>query len=294
MKELYTTILGHIKNIRECVVHNISFDIDPAVDEVESLVNKPESINEFYHSTVDIRSDEDYLICHQVNSFIYSLVIGKGLNYSRDQLFDLGISALFYDVGLFAIPKSITNKEGKLSEGEYKTIKEHTSLGRDILASFDKYPILARVAYEHHERESGQGYPQGLKGNKICEYAKIIGLVDTYEAMIHNRPHRKALPQHSSVKELISSRNLLFPPHIIKGYLEEIGLFPIGSFVKLNNRVIGQVTATNKIFPMKPTIKLLFNGQGSKMNEGDTIDLESHPVLYIADSIHREDLPEEI
>ncbi len=294
MKERYTTILSYIKNIRECVVNYRSFDIEPAVDAVKSLINSPESINVFYHSTIDIRSDEDYLICHQVNSFIYSLVIGKGLKYSQDQLFELGLSALFYDVGLFSIPESITSKEGKLSEEEYKKIKEHTSLGRDILSSFETYPILARVAYEHHERESGQGYPQGLKGNEICEYAKIIGLVDTYEAMIHNRPHRKAMPQHSSVKELISSRNLMFPPHIIKGYLEEIGLFPIGSFVKLNNGAIGQVIATNKTFPMKPTIKLLFNGQGNKMTDGDMIDLEVHPVLHVADSIHREDLPEEV
>ncbi|MBN2255777.1 MAG: HD domain-containing protein, partial [Deltaproteobacteria bacterium] len=282
----------YIKTVREAVFDNRNFDIGPAVDVVEPLVAAPETITKFYLSTIDFSCDEDYLICHQVNAFIYSLLIGRGLKYSQEHLFRLGLSALLYDVGLFMIPEAIRNKEGMLTQGEYETIKRHTLYGRDILKSFDQYPILARVAFEHHERENGQGYPQGLRGSEICEPAKIIGLVDTYEAMIHNRPHRKAHLQHSSVKELIDSRNLMFAPNIIKAYLEEIGLFPIGSFVKLNNGTIGQVIQTNRTFPMKPIIRVFFNGQGFKKDDGETIDLEDHPILYVAGSLHRDDLPE--
>jgi HD-GYP domain-containing protein (c-di-GMP phosphodiesterase class II) len=82
------------------------------------------------------------------------------------------------------------------------------------------------VAYEHHERENGQGYPRGIKGDEICEYAKITGIVDTYEAMTHNRAHRKAIIQNVSIRELILSKNLMFSPKIIKAFIKEISLYP--------------------------------------------------------------------
>ena len=116
-------------------------------------------------------------------------------------------------------------------------------------------------------------------------------MVDTFDAMIHNRPHRKALAQHFSVKELVESKNVLFSPRIIKVFLDKMGIFPIGSYVKLNNMEIGKVIATNGSHPLRPTIKLIFDSHGDKMPEETVINLEGHPVLYVTDAVSEEDFP---
>jgi HD-GYP domain-containing protein (c-di-GMP phosphodiesterase class II) len=153
------------------------------------------------------------------------------------------------------------------------------------------YPWLLETIYEHHERENGQGYPQGLKGDKIGEYAKVIGICDSYEAMTHNRPHKKALMQFDSVRQLIESKELLFSPQILKVFLEEMSLYPIGSYVKLNNSAIGRVSQTNRSQPMKPVINLIFDGRGKKAEIGEVIDLAQNYVLNVVDVVAEEDLP---
>ncbi len=151
--------------------------------------------------------------------------------------------------------------------------------------------MMPRVAYEHHERENGRGYPAELKGHEICEYAKIIGLADTFDAMIHSRPYRKALTQHFSIKELVGSKNFQFSSKTIKIFLDEMGIFPVGSYVKLNNMEIGKVVATSKEHPLKPTIKIIFNGHGNKAPGESVINLEEHPVLYVTAAVSKEELP---
>jgi HD-GYP domain-containing protein (c-di-GMP phosphodiesterase class II) len=171
-------------------------------------------------------------------------------------------------------------------------IKSHPEFAVEILNPFAaKYPKMIRAVYEHQERANGQGYPRGLKGEDICDYAQIIGICDSYEAMTHHRPHKKPLLQADSIKELISSKAKLFEPRITKMFLDEISIYPIGSYVRLNNRNIGRVVATNKNNPMKPVVNLIFDEKGIKMDPPRMVDLRSHPVLNIEDSVSFEDLP---
>ncbi len=283
MKELYSTIMEYIKGVKHNVKNDKVFDIEQAVNIVERFINNRDLIQNFYLATALSSHDEDYFVSNPANTLIYALKIGSGLKYSQDNLLELGLCGLLYDVGLFKIPESISMKKGRLTESERNIIKKHAEMGRDILSPFkEKHNMLHRVAYEHHERENGHGYPRGIKGKEICDFAKIVGLVDTYEAMIHNRPHRKGLSQHISVKELIGSKGLLFSSEIIKIYLLEFGIFPIGSYVRLNNRAIGKVIQTSKTHPLRPVVKLLYDSQENKVINGETINLNEHPVLYIA------------
>jgi len=292
IKEFFLNVLRYIKEVRKNVVDNRAFKIDPALILISKIINTPDQINEIYHSTIFFKPEEDYTISRPINTLVYALKIGQGLEYSAIQLLELGLSAFLYDVGIFRIPESITKKEGKLTGSEVAIIRKHPEMGRDILSPFKKdYPLLPRVAYEHHERENGQGYPRGLKGEQICEYAKIVGIVDTYEAMIHNRPHRKAIMEHVSIRELIWSKSRMFSPKIIKAFIKEISIYPIGSYVRLNNRAAGMVIATNEENPMKPALKLLFDGQGNIMMEDKIIKLDENPLLHIVESVSEEEIP---
>lgn len=297
MKKLHSAIVSYLKKVQQLVKNDKHFDINQAINIVKHIINTPDLIEKFYQLTAqlsDYDNEKDYLILHLINATTYSLKIGAGMKFSKEELLELGLAALFYDIGFFKIPESIMEKRGNLTETELDIIKKHAEIGGNILSRFQtEHPTLPRVAYEHHERENGSGYPAQLKGYEICEYAKIIGLVDTFDAMIHDRPYRKALAQHFSVKELVGSKIRLFSSKIIKAFLDEIGIFPTGSYVRLNNMEIGKVVATSKSHPLKPTIKFVFDTHGKKVPDKIIIKLEDHPVLYVTDAVSEEDLPKE-
>jgi HD-GYP domain-containing protein (c-di-GMP phosphodiesterase class II) len=222
----------------------------------------------------------------------YALKIGLHMSYTTQQLMELGVCCLLQNMGMFLIPDHIINKRGALTAEEISVIRKHPETGRDLLRPFQAdYPWLLKSVYQHHERENGQGYPLGIKGDEITEYAKIIGLCDSYEAMTYSRPHRKALMQFDSVRQLIESKAGQFSPQVLKLFLEELTIYPIGSYVKLNNAAIGRVIATNKSQPMRPVINLLIDGKGNRIYVEETIDLAKNNVLTILDVVPEEDIP---
>ena len=297
IKQLYSTIVDYLGEVRKRIYNNEPFDIKQAVDTVNHIINTPDLIEKFYQSTTLSsynHNNEDYLITHLINVLIYSLKIGTGLKYPREEILELGLAALLYDIGLFKIPENIIGKNGKLTETELNTVKKHTEIGKDILSQFNaEHPMLSRVAYEHHERTNGSGYPAGLEEAAICEYATVTGLADTFDAMIHKRPHRKALAQYFSVKELVTLKDTLFPSRFIKVFLDEMGIFPVGSYVRLNNMETGRVISNSKIHPLRPTVKMILNSRGEKLPEEPIIKLEGHPVLYVTAGVSKEDLSKE-
>ncbi len=292
IRQIYSSLQDYINEVKTSILGNKSFQIDSPLILINKMINTPEMINEIYQSSIYFGYEEDYTTSRLINTLVYALKIGTSMEYSKANLLELGLAALLYDVGIFKIPESIIKKKGDLTESEVALIRKHTEMGSDILSVFKvDFPWLSRVAYEHHERENGQGYPRGIKGNEIDEYAKITGIVDTYEAMIHNRPNRKAITQHVSVRELIGSRDRLFSSKIIKAFIKEISLYPTGSYVILNNKALGMVIRTSKENPMKPVVRLLFDGNGNAVTEDKTIKLSESPLLYIADSISKEEIP---
>ena len=295
IRKLCLTFHKYIKEVSVRVVDNKPFEIETALIMIGKIINMPDLIREIYRSAVHFSSEEDHRISHPTNILACVLKIGQSMGYSKTELLELGLSALLYDVGMFMVPEDIIKKEGKLNDSEIALIRKHTETGRDILSLFkEDHPWLHRVAYEHHERENGQGYPRGLKGDEICEYAKIIGIVDTYGAMISNHSYKKAMMQHTSIKELIWSKNLLFSSKITKAFIKEISLYPIGSYVKLNNKTTGIVIDTNEENPMKPVVKLLFDGKENALTENNIVRLDENPLLYIVDSVSREEIPSKI
>jgi HD-GYP domain-containing protein (c-di-GMP phosphodiesterase class II) len=210
------------------------------------------------------------------------------MGFSKDKLFELGLSALFHDIGMFLVPDDILRKPDRLTQEESDAVRKHPEMGRDILSiRGGSYPWLSEVVYQHHEREEGQGYPRGLRGDRIHEYAKILGIVDTYEAMTHNRPHRRAI----SVRELIESKNQQFAPRIIKVFLEQISLYPIGSYVKLNNKSLAKVIDTNDHQPLRPVVNVLFDSQGNRMKADQIVNLKDNSLLWVIGNLSETELP---
>jgi len=289
-RDIYLAARDHLQESRENLRKGRAIDLRLPLALIDQIIAEPTVIDEMYQLTLAFEHGGDMCIAAPLNSMIYSYKIGMRMGYTPPMLGEICLAALHHDIGMFLIPEGIIRKDGKLSETEFAAMKKHTETGRDLFIALG-HPNVGRVIYEHHERENGQGYPLGLKGESISECAKIIGLCDSYEAMTHDRPHKKAEAQYISVLQLAGSKDLLFAPHIVKIFLDEITLYPIGSYVRLNNKAIGLVVQTNPGNPMKPTVRIVVDGHGRRTTEEKLIDLAGNSILTIAAGISADELP---
>jgi len=291
-QNIYNGAVNYLRGARERLpLSGEPLSLEQPLRMIEQMIAEPSLIDEMYQFTLEFGHGDDFEIYSPVNNMIYCFKIGVRMGYTSFNLTEICLAALHHDIGMFLIPKAIIGKAGALTASELTEIKKHTETGRNLLRSYAlDYPNLSRAVYEHHERESGQGYPLGIKGEMICEYAKIIGICDSYEAMTHNRPHRKAAAQYISVLELAETKNMFFAPHIVKIFLDELTMYPVGSYVRLNNKSIGVVVGTNRSNPFKPTVRIVSDGQGNRILDERLIDLADTTILNIVVGISAEEV----
>lgn len=291
-ESLYLQIIDCMQGIRDSAKKGERIAIETALSIIKRIVAAPEILSGIHPMMAKVPGDTDQLILQSADTMIYALKIGIQLNYTPKKMTELGLAALLQNVGMLVIPDAIIYKAGKLTEEEITMIKKHPESGRDMLAYLNgDFSSVVEAVYQHHERVNGSGYPQGLTEDAIIEYAQIIGICDSFEAMSRNRPHRKALLQHTSVRQLITAKEKLFSPHIVKAFLEEISLYPVGSYVKLNNGSIGRVIKTNRQQPVRPIIRIMLDGRGSTTTDDEYRDLSKQNVLNIVDVIPEAELP---
>jgi HD-GYP domain-containing protein (c-di-GMP phosphodiesterase class II) len=148
-----------------------------------------------------IREKDKYTYIHDVRLQEFSMKIGEMLGLSRGRIENLLYAAAFHDIGKINVPDEILNKPGKLTPEEFEYIKRHPSEGRRILEE-TLIKGVGSIIEQHHERLDGSGYPYGLKGNDITMEARIIAVVDSFDAMTSDRPYRKAMPVDAAMQEL--------------------------------------------------------------------------------------------
>lgn len=279
------------KNIRDRVKNDQGISPSPILADLHYIINN-NLIDLLYEYAISSPEHDDVMLVHTVNVTFTSLKVGKGMDYDTEMLLKLGLAAFLENVGMYKITDSIIKKKGRLEEGEKSILEEHPKISYEILGQMGKrYKWLSEVALQAHERADGSGYPNGLKGEEITELALIIGLIDTYASMIKNRIYRDKLEPTDAVKYIIKDKKDLFPSRILKVFLNQISLFPVETYVRLNNKSIGQVLSTDQKQPLRPTIQLLYDGLGNRMEKQEVVRLSENPLLYIIDSIHEEDLP---
>jgi hypothetical protein len=182
----------------------------------------------------------------------------------------------------------IINKAAKLSEQDYNKVKEHPKVGLNVLNEFWKDPpaAVSEVVSQEHERLDGSGYPRGIKGKDISEFAQIVALVDIYEAMIHQRPYRNKHTPSETVNTILTNKNA-FGYRVIKVLIERMGIFPVGFMVRLNNKEIGLVVKENPKSPLRPVVDIIFTPDNKKLEKPKQIDLARNPVICIEECLER-------
>ena len=194
--------------------------------------------------------DAEYIAAHLASVGVLALRIAADLGYDRQRLADLGVAAFLFDVGLYQLPERLLAKAEPLTPDEQALYSTHPRLSADALQRFNlEREGLIEAVLQHHEREQGQGYPQGLPGSAIHPHAKIIGLADTYTRLTAPRPPRARLQPHEAIREIVRSKQHSFPSALIKALLSEVSVFPPRTMVKLNTGEVGRVVAVNRNHP---------------------------------------------
>ena len=169
-----------------------------------------------------IDAKDAYTHGHSTRVAEYARIIAQKAGKSEAECHDIYLAALMHDVGKIGVPNNIINKKGKLTEEEFRVIKTHPVIGKQILKNITQSPHISEGAYSHHERYDGNGYPEGLAAKDIPDVARIIAVADAYDAMSSNRSYRMLLAQELVRKEIENGSGTQFDPEYAKIILEMI------------------------------------------------------------------------
>ncbi|MDY6989108.1 MAG: HD domain-containing phosphohydrolase [Thermodesulfobacteriota bacterium] len=291
-KELYREASDYCKETFAGVRRNTPLSVDECSRIIHSMVETFVG-DSLYSRALHGRNGTDFLVSHSANVAVYSIKMGEGLGFSKEKQVELGMAGLLHDVGKCMIPEEVLYKQDRLSDEEFRMVREAPNHGYDLLRSLGReYAYLAECCLQVYERIDGSGYPKGLEGGEIHEYAQIIGLVDFYEALTHSRPQREKFLHFAAVKEIINSGKTAFQRHHLKALLRIFSIFPLDSYVKLNSNAVGRVTQTYLDQPMRPRLQIISDSQGSPVLTEQVVNLPEHPLLYIVDSVSEAELAE--
>jgi HD-GYP domain-containing protein (c-di-GMP phosphodiesterase class II) len=233
---------------------------------------------------MDIRSHDKYTFSHSINVCTLATLIGIKQRLKRKELEDLALGALLHDIGKIMIRQEILEKPGRLTPNEFEEIKKHPIYSYNILSREEDISEVPRaVAYAHHERYDGRGYPRKLVGDEIPQLAVVTSLADVYDALTTDRPYRKSLLPYDAMRIIISQTYSDFDVDVVRAFLRAMSIYPLGSLVRLNTKEVGLIIKVNERAIVRPTIRILIdsNGELVPFSKVKDIDLTKDTSRFI-------------
>jgi putative nucleotidyltransferase with HDIG domain len=214
-----------------------------------------------------LRQYDNYTFTHMVNVSILTMGQARGLGIDGAMLREFGLAALMHDIGKVRTPSDILNKPEKLSPAEYEVLKRHTVDGAEILRRTPDIPALAPVvAFEHHLRADGTGYPAGVSRRTLNLGTMLAGIADVYDAMRSQRVYQQAFPTERILAVLQHNDGKQFDQHLVRRFVQLLGIYPAGNLVKLTTGEIAVVVRTHAPDPHRPHVRVLIDRAGVKLD----------------------------
>ena len=236
--------------------------------------------------TVLQRDAGDYLVDNAVNVAIVSVKIAEALRYESAKLEQVALAGLLHDLGMFALPDSLVDKTGTLTEEELQYVREHPQHGARLFKEVgEAYPWVERVILQEHERRDGSGYPNRLTGDQIDEMALIIGLADVFEAQMSARPYRSGVTPHRAIRALLVNGKTVFPHHLLKALVDQLSIYPLGTTVRLNTGETGVVFQLNRQYPLRPIVQVTQQALSAQAPASKTVDLRAATSVHIVEVV---------
>ncbi len=274
-KEVCSAVDEIMSNVREDKKLDTERTKDVVSSMTESILRNP---NAFLWMRM-LKDKDSYTYSHCMDSSALAIAFGRYMGLSRTELEDLGIGALLSDVGKMQVPLELLNKPGKLTDKEFELVKKHVGYSVRIMQKSGGLSKTAiATAATHHERFDGSGYPRGLKGREIPVSGRMAAIVDCYDAITSDRPHRRPISANEAVRRLYDWRGSAFQSELVEQFIQTLGTYPTGSIVELNTGQVGIVVSQNRLRRLRPKIMLILDARKNKYDFAPMLDLlnETH------------------
>jgi putative nucleotidyltransferase with HDIG domain len=235
-----------------------------------------------------LKNYDNYTFTHMVNVSILTLGQARSLGIDGPLLREFGLAALMHDIGKVRTPLEVLNKPDKLTDEEFAIMKRHTVEGAEILRGTPDIPTLAPVvAFEHHLRLDGTGYPNGVTRPSLNLCTMLCSIADVYDAMRSQRKYQKSFPTDRILEVLKRNDGQQFDQHLVRRFSQLIGIYPVGNLVRLDTGEMAIVTAIYAADPRRPTVRVLTDTKGVRLDAPFEIDLwvDPQPGEHRASSI---------
>ena len=249
-------------------------DADAARGIVDSLAQAVAQNRTALLALTALKSYDNYTFTHMVNVSILTMGQARGLGVEGSMLREFGLAALMHDIGKVKTPTEILNKPEKLTDKEFEVLKRHTVDGAEILRKTPEMPALAPVvAFEHHLRADGSGYPSGVVRPQLNLGTTLCGIADVYDAMRSQRVYQQAFPTDRILAVLQHNDGTQFDQHLVRRFAQLVGIYPAGNLVRLNTGEIAVVLKAHAPDPYRPRVKVVMAADRSVLERPYEIDL---------------------
>ena len=265
IRQLYATAVQAAETAWESAVAEGMPDLPAALQTVEGLADAVSQNRTALMALTAMRNYDNYTFTHMVNVSILTMGQARALGIEGRLLREFGLSALMHDIGKVRTPKEILNKPDKLTDDEFAIMRKHTVDGAEILRRTPEMPVLAPVvAFEHHLRLDGSGYPFGIKRGSLNVATLLCSIADVYDAMRSQRAYQQAFPTDRILAVLKRSDGKQFDQNLVRRFVQLLGIYPPGNLVKLSSGEVAVVLKVHAPDPYRPRVRVLFDASGTR------------------------------
>ena len=272
--EVFKDALDMVKEVVQSVHSDKAVNMKKVSAVVHTMVDDILDNRDALMGLTSIKMYDEYTFAHSVNVAILSISQGTFLSFEKPQIAVLGIAGMMHDIGKVNVPLEVINKPGKLADEEWELVKRHPVEGALILSDVPAMTKLAMVAaFEHHQHGDVRGYPRMDDRVQQHPFSQIIAIADAYDAIIAARVYYKiTTPPDKAVRIMLSKRGTVFNPVLVKAFVNMIGIYPIGTLLKLDTGEIGIVMHQTRDL-MRPRVLILTKFDGSEKESGSEVSL---------------------
>ena len=271
--DLLDKLMGDIKLGQSFEVERVDEIVH---DMVESIVRNPQALM----WVARLREQDISTYGHGLQVSVYLTSFGRHIGFPRTQLTQLAQVGLLLDVGKIRLPRTLLEKQGRLTDEEFEQAKAHVDLGLSILAETPDFdPEMMRGIEQHHERMNGSGYPKGLTGPEIGVFGRMAGIVDCFAALTNHRPYASAVSSYEALRNITAWGGEFFHEALVQQFVSSVGVFPVGSLIELSTGEVAVVVEHSKVRRLKPRVLVVTGPDKTPATFPTLVDLLYEPKM---------------